>query len=120
MIISKHLTLLRILNCGNIFISLIIDYLSERNRFVQIDNRKSTLQKIKFWVLQGSILGTTLLNIHVHDLSDQLKTSTIQFVDVQLYTVLAKLLKLRTMLVISRKICQKKGNGLKGYLDFQC
>ena len=69
------------LKFGNNFINLIIDYLSDRRQFVLIDDKKSKNTNVKFGVPQGSILGPILFNIYVHDLSDKITSSSIQFAD---------------------------------------
>ena len=60
---------------------MIIDYLSDRQQFVQVDDRMSPNCHVKFSVPQGSILGPTLFNIYVHGLTDHAQCSTIQFAD---------------------------------------
>ena len=72
---------LKVLKFSNSFIHSIIDYLSDRQQFVQIDDKQSPNHHVKFRVPQGSIFGPTLLNIYVHDLTDPAQSSTIQFAD---------------------------------------
>ena len=72
---------LKMLKFSNSFIHLIIDYLSDRQQFVQIDDRKSPNRHVKFGLPQGSILGTALFNAYVHDLTVHAQSSTIQFLD---------------------------------------
>lgn len=72
---------LKKLKFSNSFINLIIDYLSDRHQFVQIDDKKSVLRYVKYGVPQGSILGPTLFNLYVYDLAENTQSSSIQFAD---------------------------------------
>ena len=78
---STLLEKLKFLKFGNSFINLMNDYLTGRHQFVQIDDKQSTIQPVKFGVPQGSILGPILFNIYVHDLPEKIKSSTVQFAD---------------------------------------
>ena len=62
-----------------------IDYPSDRQQYVQIDDKKSYLHQVKFGVPQGSILGPTLFNNYVHDLIDHTNISSIKFADDSTY-----------------------------------
>ena len=53
-----------------------IDYPSDRQQYVQIDDKKSYLHQVKYGVPQGSILGPTLFDNYVHDLIDHTTDST--------------------------------------------
>ena len=78
---STLVTKLHLFKFSYSFIDLIIDYLSDRQQYVQIDDKKSNLRKVKYGVPQGNILGPTLFNIYVHDLTDHRNSSFIQFPD---------------------------------------
>ena len=67
------------LKFSNSFIDMIIGCLSDYQQFVQIDDRKSPNRHVKFGVPQGTIVGPTLLNVYVHDLTDYAQSSAIQF-----------------------------------------
>ena len=69
----------KMLKFSNSFIDMIIGCLSDYQQFVQIDDRKSPNRHIKFGVPQGTIVGPTLLNVYVHDLTDYAQSSAIQF-----------------------------------------
>ena len=72
---------MRTLKFSNSFINLITDYLSDRQQFVQIDNKKSVLRNVNSGVPQGSILGPTLFNLYVYDLAENTQSSSLQFAD---------------------------------------
>ena len=78
---STLVTKLRSLKFSYNFIDLIIDYLSDRQQYVQIDDKKSNLRQVKYRVPQGSILDPTIFSIYVHDLIDHRNSSSIQFAD---------------------------------------
>ena len=54
---------------GNLY-NLIIDYLSGRKQYVEIEGQRSTEADVRFGVPQGSILGPRLFSIYVNDLSE--------------------------------------------------
>ena len=62
------------------FLSWMTNHLCDRRQYVQIDNKKLTLECLQFGVAQGSILGPLLFNIYTADLQDNLnKTSILCF-----------------------------------------
>ena len=63
------------------FLTWTFCYLSGREQFVQIDDRKSAIINTPFGVPQGSILGPILFNLYVNDLSEQISTSSLQYAD---------------------------------------
>jgi len=69
------------LKFSNSLIDLLIDYLSDREQFVQINDKRSKKKKLMCGVPQGSILGPMLFNIYVYDLANYATSSTIQFAD---------------------------------------
>ena len=58
-----------------------LNYLSERYQFVQMDDRSSELAHVQFGVPQGSILGPVIVNLFVADLQNHLQCSCYQYVD---------------------------------------
>ena len=50
------------------FLSWLIEYLSTRRQFVQIDDKGSDMESVAFDVPQGSILGPVIFNLYVSDL----------------------------------------------------
>ena len=69
------------LGFGKSIIQLIISYLSNRNQYVQVDDRKSQTKNIYFGVPQGSILGPILFNIYVTNLPAEIQTPSLQYAD---------------------------------------
>ena len=57
------------------FLSCMTNYMCDRRQYVQIDDEKSTLQRLQFGVPQGPILGPLLFNIYTADLQDSLNNS---------------------------------------------
>ena len=60
---------------------IMLNYVSDRKQFVQIDDNQSDVIGVKFGVLQGSILGPILFNIYVNDLQDQINAKCYQYAD---------------------------------------
>ena len=56
-------------------------YLTERKQFVQTDDKRLPLVRVCYGVPQGSILGPTLFNLYVHDLSESSTGECLQFAD---------------------------------------
>jgi len=54
------------------FLSWMTNYLCDRRQYVQIGDKKSTLECLQFGVPQGSIVGPLLFNIYTADLQDNL------------------------------------------------
>ena len=80
----QHETLIKKLanlNFSNSSIKIIFSYLSNRQQYVQLDDKKSSYRPIYFGVPQGSILGPVLFNIYVSSLSSCLKSNSIQYAD---------------------------------------
>ena len=70
------------LGFSNQFITWVFNYLSYRQQFVQIDDKKSRTSKSFFGVPQGSILGPIFFNLYVSDLQDKLSNiPSIQYAD---------------------------------------
>ena len=59
-------------------IEIIHIYLTERNQFVQIDDKVSNLAQVYYGVPQGSILGPVLFNLYVIDAADILTSHSVQ------------------------------------------
>ena len=62
-------------------IKIIFSYLSNRQQYVQLNDKKSSYRPIYFGVSQGSIPGLVLFNIHLSSLPSCLKFNSIQYAD---------------------------------------
>ena len=62
-------------------IEVIHSYITERNQFVQIDDKVSNLAHIYFGLPQGSIIGPVLLNLYVIDAADILRSHSVQYIN---------------------------------------
>ena len=60
-------------------IKIIFSYLIER--YLQIEDKRSTLLPMFFGVPQGSILGPVLFNLYIAELADRTYSKTIQYAD---------------------------------------
>ena len=69
------------LNMSPEFLHLILRYISDRSKYVQIDSNKSRHGKINFSVPQGSLLGPILFNIYVSDMKNDFDSPCIQSAD---------------------------------------
>ena len=81
--VNHHILLrkLELLNFSKNSILLIQSYLMERKQFVQINDRKSTLEEISYGVPQGSILGPVLFNLYVADMKPVVQSTCFQYAD---------------------------------------
>ena len=70
------------LNIDKSFLHWMANYLSDRQHYVQIDNKMSSMLTVGFGVPQGSILGPVIFNLYVSDLSEQVRYSKkLQYAD---------------------------------------
>ena len=62
------------LGFSKIFLTWTVSYLSNRRQFIQIDDKKSNLERVEFGVPQGFILLRSyyILKLYVSDLQDKL------------------------------------------------
>ena len=63
------------------FLKWMINYLSDRRHFVQIDDRRSDMAHVAFGVPQGSILGPVIFNLYVADLHNNVNCQCFQYAD---------------------------------------
>ena len=59
----------------------VLNYLSGRKQFVQINDKQSNILNVHFGVPQGSILGPVLFNLYVNNLSNTLECPSFQYAD---------------------------------------
>lgn len=63
------------------FLQWIINYLTNRQQLVQINDSKSSLLTTEFGVPQGSVLGPTTFNLHVANLQERFQLPCYQYAD---------------------------------------
>jgi len=78
---SGLLLKLQQLGVSGSFFNLMESYLLGRSQFVQISNAKSDILHTNCGVPQGSILGPLLFQVHVNDISKNIKSSISLFAD---------------------------------------
>ena len=61
----------------NLF-ELIMDYLTDRKQYSEINGKSSEKKPIKYRVPQGSLLGPRLFGFHVNDLPDSVKSGEVE------------------------------------------
>ena len=59
----------------------VLNYLTNRKQFIQIDDKSSSYATIHFGVPQGSILGPILFNLYVCDMIEVSKSKCLQYAD---------------------------------------
>ena len=59
----------------------VLNYLTGRKQYVQINEKQSQVVDVQFGVPQGSILGPVLFNMYVNDLEPDLECSCYQYAD---------------------------------------
>ena len=63
------------------FLHWVINYLTNRQQLVQVNDEKSSLLTIEFGVPQGSVLGPMFFNQYVADLQEKLQLPSYQYAD---------------------------------------
>ena len=79
-----HLTMLQKRFTVNFFVEalkLIQSYISERQQYVQIDDKTSSTKLNNFGLPQGGILGPMLFNLYMVDIVDNISCNSLQYVD---------------------------------------
>ena len=80
----KYKTVLKKLNYlgfSRSFLNWTIEYLTDRWNFVQVDDKTSDRLRVKFGVLQGSIMGPLIFNLYVADLHARVNMQCHQYAD---------------------------------------
>ena len=80
----KYKTVLKKLNYlgfSKSFLNWTIEYLTDRWNFVQVDDKTSDRLRVKFGVLQGSIMGPLIFNLYVADLHAHVSMQCHQYAD---------------------------------------
>ena len=85
---------LNVLGFSKGFIQLIDNYLTDRYQYVQVDDKCSSMLKVKFGVPQGSILGPILFNLYVTHLNINGPRTYLQYAD---NTTLLRHVKLKNL-----------------------
>ena len=57
----------------------ILSYLSNRQQFVQVNDKQSRMKDVFFGVPQGSVLGPVIFNLYANDMQDCLKAGSTCF-----------------------------------------
>ena len=63
------------------FLHWVINYLTNRQQLVQVNDEKSSLLTVEFGVPQGSVLGPMFFNLYVADLQEKLQLPSYQYAD---------------------------------------
>ena len=105
------------LNFSNSSIKIILNYLTNRKQYVQVNDKQSTQLPIYFGVPQGSILGPVLFNICVAKLSRCIASNSIQYGDdTNIYKSSSKANTISTIRALENDISEplkwSKNNGL--------
>jgi len=57
----------------------ILSYLSNREQFVQVNDKQSSLRDVLFGVPQGSVMGPVIFNLYANDMQDCLRDGSTCF-----------------------------------------
>ena len=66
------------------FLHWVINYLTNRQQLVQVNDEKSSLLTIEFGVPQGSVLGPMFFNLYVADLQEKLQLPSYQLINTRM------------------------------------
>ena len=91
---------------------MISSYLTERKQFDQIDDKRSPLARVYYRVPEGSILGPILLNLCVHDLSENSIGECLRFAD---DTTLYHYCKFKDIIIENAKLLEANINSLESW-----
>ena len=91
---------------------MISSNLTERKQFTQIDDKRSPLARVYYRVPQGSILGPILLNLCVHDLSENSFGECLRFAD---DTTLYHYCKVNYIITENAKLLEANINSLESW-----
>ena len=72
---------MRNLGLSKTFLCWLINYLTDRHHFLQIDDKSSSSKEITFGVFQGSILGPATFKLYVSELQEKIQCKCIQYAD---------------------------------------
>ena len=89
----------------------IFSYLCDRQQYIQIDDRKSSMLTVSFGVPQGSVLGPILFNLYVSDMQDHVTAETIlQYADDTTFYHHGKILNIADCLVKTQNVLSSLQN----------
>ena len=78
---STVLGKLHVIGFSRTSLNWVMNYLTSRKQFVQIDDKQSDLESVRFGVPQGSIQGAVLFNLYVNDLHGIPECCCFQYAD---------------------------------------
>ena len=79
--INHNISLEKVLKFSPQAIEIIISYISDRKKYVQVDDKSSEMSNMYFGVPQVIVLGPVLFNLYIADLLENLSRTLAQYAD---------------------------------------